>query len=61
MPSGTTFRAGETLRLIIQSWSSPGQWEGGETRQWATHQEGSLRIHTGGEQQATLLIPVLPA
>ena len=61
MPSGATFRAGETLRLIVQSWSSPGQWEGGETREWAAHQEGSLRIHTGGDQRATLLIPVLPA
>lgn len=60
MPSGTTFRAGETLRLIIQSWSSPGQWEGGETRQWATHQEGSIRIHTGAGRPASLLIPVLP-
>lgn len=29
MPSGTTFRAGEALRLVVQSWSTPGQWEGG--------------------------------
>ena len=40
MPTATRFRAGETLRLIIQSWSDPGQWEGGETRQWAAIQTG---------------------
>ena len=61
MPSGTTFRTGETLRLVVQSWSSPGQWEGGETRQWAAHQEGSLQLHTGDGRPANLLIPVLPA
>ncbi|MGP6175373.1 CocE/NonD family hydrolase [Corynebacterium sp. A21] len=60
MPSGTTFRAGETLRLVIQSWSQPGQWEGGETRQWDTLQTGHTRLHTGPETSARLLIPVLP-
>jgi predicted acyl esterase len=59
MPSGTTFRAGETLRLVVQSWSTPGQWEGGETRQWATHQAGHARLHTGPEHQARLLVPAL--
>ena len=60
MPSGTTFRAGETLRLVIQSWSQPGQWEGGETRQWVTLQDGSTLLHTGGDHPARLLIPILP-
>ncbi|MGU3432580.1 CocE/NonD family hydrolase [Actinomycetes bacterium M1A6_2h] len=61
MPSGTTFRAGETLRLIVQCWSSPGQWEGGETRVWDAHQDGRARLHTGGGLAGHLLIPVLPA
>jgi predicted acyl esterase len=59
MPSGTTFRVGETLRLVVQSWSTPGQWEGGETRQWATNQSGKARLHTGPEHGARLLVPVL--
>lgn len=61
MPSGTTFRAGETLRLIVQSWSTPGQWEGGETRQWGTIQTGYTRLHTGPKHPARLLLPVLPS
>lgn len=59
MPSGTTFAAGETLRVVIQSWSVPGQFEGGETRQWGAHQDGQCRIHTGGRYPARLLIPVI--
>lgn len=59
MPSGTTFRAGETLRLVIQSWSQPGQWEGGEARQWAAIQNGRTRLHTGPETSARLLVPVV--
>ncbi|TIC81750.1 CocE/NonD family hydrolase [Nocardioides sp. GY 10127] len=59
MPSGTTFRAGETLRLVVQSWSTPGQWEGGECRVWAAHQEGSARLHTGPGLGARLVVPRL--
>lgn len=59
MPSGTTFRAGETVRLIIQSWSTPGRWEGGETRQWDTVQTGRARLHTGPDHPARLLVPVV--
>jgi predicted acyl esterase len=61
MPSGTTFRAGETLRLVVQSWSTPGRWEGGETRQWGTHSTGSTRLHTGPDHPARLLVPVIPS
>lgn len=60
MPSGTTFRAGETLRLVVQSWSTPGQWEGGETRRWDTVTTGRTRLHTGPDHPARLLVPVLP-
>jgi predicted acyl esterase len=59
MPSGTTFRAGETLRLVVQSWSVPGQWEGGETRTWGAISTGRCRLHTGGAHQARLLLPVV--
>ena len=59
MPSGTTFRAGETLRLVIQSWSAPGQWEGGETREWATMTKGRCRLHTGGAHASRLLVPIV--
>jgi predicted acyl esterase len=59
MPSGTTFRAGETLRLVVQSWSAPGQWEGGETRQWGSFDQGSCLLHTGPDHQARLLVPVV--
>ena len=57
MPSGTTFRPGETLRVVIQSWSTPGQWEGGESRVWNTNQAGTARLHTGPDRHASLLVP----
>ncbi len=59
MPSGTTFEAGETLRLVIQCWTVRGQWEGGETREWDSLKAGRGRIHTGGEHASRLLIPVV--
>jgi uncharacterized protein len=59
MPSGTTFKAGETLRLVIQCWSVRGQWEGGETREWDSLKAGRCRIHTGDEHASRLLIPVV--
>jgi uncharacterized protein len=59
MPTATRFRAGETLRLVIQSWSDPGQWEGGETRQWATFETGQALLHTGPQSRARLLLPTL--
>jgi predicted acyl esterase len=59
MPSGTTFKAGETLRLVIQSWSVRGQWEGGETREWDSLKAGRCRIHTGDKHACRLLIPVV--
>jgi len=59
MPSGTTFRAGEKLRLVVQSWSGPGQWEGGETRQWETIQKGRCRLYTGAGKASRLLVPVV--
>ncbi len=59
MPSGTAFRAGETLRLVIQSWSVRGQWEGGETREWDSLKAGRCRIHTGDAHASRLLIPIV--
>jgi predicted acyl esterase len=59
MPSATTFHPDETLRLVIQSWSGPGQFEGGETRQWDTIGRGRCRVHTGAGHPSRLLIPIL--
>jgi uncharacterized protein len=59
MPSGTTFKAGETLRLVIQCWSVRGQWEGGETREWDAIKVGRCRVHTGDRHASRLLIPVV--
>lgn len=59
MPSGTTFEAGETMRLVMQSWSLPGQFEGGETRRWDSLTRGRCRLHTGGRYRARLLIPTI--
>jgi hypothetical protein len=59
MPTATRFHAGETLRLILQSWSDPGQWEGGETRRWDTIGTGRARLHTGPQSPARLLLPAL--
>lgn len=59
MPSGTTFHAGETLRLVVQCWSVAGQFEGGETRKWDTVVRGGCRIHTGGSHPSRLLVPLL--
>ena len=60
MPMAVTFRAGETLRLVVQSWSTPGQWEGGETRTWDSFQTGRTTLLTGTDHPARLLLPVLP-
>ena len=59
MPSGTTFKAGETLRLVVQCWSVRGQWEGGETREWDAIKVGKCRIHTGDKHLSRLLIPIV--
>ncbi len=59
MPSGTTFRAGETLRLVVQSWSAPGQWDGAEAKEWAKVTEGRCRIHTGERYNSRLLVPLV--
>lgn len=58
MPSGTTFLAGETLRLVVQAWSAPGQWDGAGAREWLTIEGGTTRIHTGRSRDSYLLIPV---
>lgn len=59
LPSGTTFLAGETLRLVVQSWSVPDQWDGGEIREWDSIKVGRCRLYTGGQYASRLLIPVV--
>jgi uncharacterized protein len=59
MPSGTTFEAGETLWLVIQSSSVRGQWEAGETREWDSLKAGRCRIHSGDKHASRLLVPLV--
>ncbi len=59
MPFGTSFAAGDTLRLVVQSWSQPGQWEGGELRRWDAISRGRCRIHAGAASPSRLVLPVL--
>jgi len=55
-PSGTLFRAGETLRLVIS-----GKYEGETTRfKYKDLNEGKHTIYAGGEYGSYLLIPVIP-
>lgn len=57
MPSGTTFLPGETLRLVVQSWSAAGQWDGAEAKEWETIDEGTVRLLTGGSRDSRLHLP----
>lgn len=61
MPFGTTFWAGETLRLVIQCWSAEGQFTGGELLgvDWERLQTGPATIHTGPEYSSQLNLPVV--
>lgn len=61
MPSGTTFRTNETLRVVVQSWSAQGQWDGAEAKEWQTITSGRVRLHTGGDCDSHLLIPTVAA
>ena len=58
MPSGTIFGPDETLRLVLQSWSVPGQWEGGV---WDMIKTGRCHLHTGPGKISRLLVPVVDA
>jgi predicted acyl esterase len=59
-PSGTTFAAGETLRLVIQGSDI---YRYSEPLVYARHEErvnaGAHVIHSGGERDAYLLVPVV--
>ena len=59
MPSGTTFREGERLRLVIQGWSADGQFDDGAQTAWDRVATGRCRIHTGGDRPSRLLVPVV--
>ncbi|WP_431236015.1 CocE/NonD family hydrolase (plasmid) [Mycolicibacterium psychrotolerans] len=59
LPSGTAFRAGETLRLVIQGTDVNKYPPGTPTqRHHSDRNEGRHIIHTGGPYDAHLLIPV---
>ena len=61
LPSGTVFRAGETLRLLIQSTDVSKYPPGTPThRHHSDRNHGRHIIHAGGSYDSHLLIPVLP-
>jgi hypothetical protein len=61
-PSSTQFRAGETLRLVIQGRDIPeaGVPNGPTARHDETRNRGLHVLHTGGAYEAFLLIPQIP-
>ena len=61
-PTSITFEAGETLRLVIQGsdiHKAPGSRF--ELRHWPLHNYGHHIIHTGGQYDSQLLVPVIPS
>lgn len=58
LPSGTLFRAGETLQLVIQG---KDLFEHPSLGHSYSVNRGEHQIHTGGEFDTHLLIPVIPA
>ena len=60
-PSGTRFAAGQTLRLIVQGHDVNSYGEGlFAQRHQATVNVGQHHLHTGGQYDAHLLVPVIP-
>jgi putative CocE/NonD family hydrolase len=61
-PAATQFRAGETLRLVIQGCDIPeaGVPNGPAARHEETRNHGRHVLHTGGAYDALLLIPEIP-
>ena len=61
-PSSTLFRAGETLRVVVQGQDIPR--EGLPNAPFARHENtrnrGTHVIHTGGATDSHLLMPVIP-
>lgn len=61
LPSGTLFRAGETLRLLVQGTDVNKYPAGTPTqRHHSERNHGRHVIHTGGEFDSHLLVPVTP-
>ncbi len=60
LPSGTMFRAGESLRLLIQGRDV---WNWPKPNVMSLHEnlvnEGRYTVHTGGEHDSHLLVPVV--
>ena len=61
-PSGTLFRAGEALRLVIQGHDLHTYPENAFAQRHAwTANAGRHVLHTGGRYDSHLLIPVIPS
>jgi predicted acyl esterase len=60
-PSGTRFKKGEKLRVIVQGSDIHAHPEGGHTMQHkSTVNKGRHIIHTGGKYDSHLVVPVIP-
>ncbi len=60
-PSGTVFKKGDRLRLIVQGSDIHAHPEGGHTMQHkSTVNKGRHIIHTGGKYDSQLVVPVIP-
>jgi len=63
-PSGTCFKAGETLRLMVQGTDInryPKDKVPVYFRHEASANKGRHTVHAGGEHESYLLVPVIPA
>jgi putative CocE/NonD family hydrolase len=60
LPSATLFRAGETLRLIVQGCELYPYWgDSVVIHHGDTANTGTFTVHTGGEHASRLVLPVL--
>ena len=63
-PSGTHFAAGETLRLIVQG-TDLNRYAKDKVPVYFRHEasvnKGRHVVHTGGEHESYLLVPVIPS
>ena len=62
-PTSRCWHAGETLRLVVAGHhilDEPG-WDWFEKLMWDTHNTGEHILHTGGQYESYLQLPIIPA
>jgi predicted acyl esterase len=58
MPSGTLFKKGETLRVVVQSEPIKPL---NTAREWDYYKKGKCRLYSGGQYKSYLLMPEVPS